>query len=78
MVTAIRAPGRYQWGHEPSLAFGRGSDARLSGISRKENPYHPGTYQYDMWRCGWNHVNQYWGCAVVGRWKIPNLPEVER
>ena len=62
---------------EISMAFNRGSDARLMGWPATANPYLAGTTLYDTWRRGWADCDQHWGAwARAFGWRCLPLPRV--
>ena len=53
-------------------SFNLGSDARLAGVKRSDNPCHDAEKEY--WDHGWHHVDIFW--AVDTKWPTPFLPKV--
>ena len=52
--------------HENARPFNLGSDARLAGLSRAENPYKQGTISRTYWFYGWDDVDSHWGLDTPG------------
>jgi hypothetical protein len=60
---------------DSALAFNQGSDARLAGLPRIENPYLHDSNGWRYWRMGWQDVDRHW-CESVHATYTP-LPPVE-
>lgn len=59
---------------ESAVAFGEGSDARLGGLPKTENPYRDDQGLRVMWQRGWLDVDRNYGSAA--RWPVKALPAV--
>jgi hypothetical protein len=60
-------------------AFNAGSDARLVGVRKCDNPHASssgGGSLYMAWRAGWLHVHQHWG-SEPGAYPVQPLPVVQ-
>ena len=60
------------------LAFNLGSDARLMGLDRWNNPYLSDSHMGRKWKEGWESIHYGWGVEVKGRWRYKLLPLLGR
>ncbi len=60
------------------VAFNRGSDDRIAGLSLSACPYDATLQDNECtsWRRGWRNANRWWADDVGGRWPVRELPEV--
>jgi ribosome modulation factor len=56
-----------------TIAFNRGSDARLAGRSTRANPYADAALGR-QWLEGWHNVD--WGWGRDAKWPVAPLPDV--